>query len=246
MRVLIKLAGCIAAVLIVSSAVRRARAYDPTSAYEQRTVQGFPVLVSREALKHPRELDAAITELDAQLGRVIDVVGAEPLAALRRIRIWVEWRSPRNVTAEFHPSRAWLKENGYNPDKAGCVEIGDITRFVAWSRGEQPWMVMHELAHGFHFTVLGPDHEGIRAAYKQAVADGRYKSVDYVRGGPKQKAYALGDEKEYFAELTEAYLGKNDFYPFTREDLKKHDPVGYRLAAEVWGGKATTQPADVR
>jgi hypothetical protein len=107
-------------------------------------------------------------------------------------------------------------------------------------------MVMHELAHGYHFTVLGEHHEGIHAAYEQALAGGRYKSVDYVKGGPKQKAYALNDEKEYFAELTEAYLGKNDFYPFTREDLKKHDPIGYRLAEEIWGGNATTQPAAAR
>jgi hypothetical protein len=135
MRVLIRWAGFMAAVLVVSSLVRRARAFEPTDAYEERRMHGFTILVSRDALKHPRELDAAMTELDAQLGRIVDVVGPEPLAGLRKIRMWVEWRSPLNHTAEFHPSAAWLKVNGYNPEKAGCVEIGDITRFVAWSRG---------------------------------------------------------------------------------------------------------------
>jgi hypothetical protein len=41
--------------------------------------------------------------------------------------------------------------------------------------------------------------------------------------------------KEYFAELSEAYFGKNDFYPFVRGELKVHDPVGYRLMEEAWG-----------
>lgn len=42
------------------------------------------------------------------------------------------------------------------------------------------------------------------------------------------------NEKEYFAELTEAYFGKNDFYPFTRAELKTHDPKGYRMIEAVW------------
>jgi hypothetical protein len=32
------------------------------------------------------------------------------------------------------------------------------------------------------------------------------------------------DFLKYFADLTEAYFGKNDFFPFNREDLKKYDP----------------------
>ena len=43
------------------------------------------------------------------------------------------------------------------------------------------------------------------------------------------RAYALNGPNEYFAELTEAYFGKNDFYPFNRDDLKHHDPDGFRL-----------------
>ncbi len=30
---------------------------------------------------------------------------------------------------------------------------------------------------------------------------------------------------EYFAEGTEAYFYRNDFYPFVRAELKDHDPV---------------------
>jgi len=45
----------------------------------------------------------------------------------------------------------------------------------------------------------------------------------------------LTNKKEYFSELTEAYFGRNDFYPFSRSDLKEYDPVGYQMMVDCWG-----------
>jgi dipeptidyl-peptidase-4 len=39
---------------------------------------------------------------------------------------------------------------------------------------------------------------------------------------------------EYFAEATEAYFGKNDFFPFNREELKAHDPLMHDLVGKLW------------
>jgi hypothetical protein len=47
--------------------------------------------------------------------------------------------------------------------------------------------------------------------------------------------YALTDHKEYFAEMTEAFFGTNDFYPFVRGELKQHDRRTYDLLAGIWG-----------
>ena len=40
---------------------------------------------------------------------------------------------------------------------------------------------------------------------------------------------------EYFAEGTEAYFHRNDFYPFGRVELKGHDPVLHDLVEDIWG-----------
>ena len=53
--------------------------------------------------------------------------------------------------------------------------------------------------------------------------------------GRKVRAYAAENEKEYFAESTEAYFGSNDFFPFVRAELKEHDPKMYDLLEKVWG-----------
>ena len=34
----------------------------------------------------------------------------------------------------------------------------------------------------------------------------------------------MTNPQEYFAECTEAFFARNDFYPYARDELKKHDP----------------------
>jgi hypothetical protein len=214
-----------------------ASAFDPIEKYSKREIRGFTVLVNPEVEKHPEEAKAAFAELEAQLGKVCEVVPEKPLAALKKIRFWVEWEAKKNGAAEFHPSAGWLKNNGYNPDKVRGVEINNLKNFVAWSKKTQPWMVLHELSHAYHFTVLGDKYEPLHAAYKQAMERKLYESVEFVHGG-KRKAYAATNAAEYFAELSEAYFGKNDFSPFDRAELEKHDPAGFAMLKKAWGEPA--------
>jgi hypothetical protein len=197
-------------------------------------VRGFTVLVNPEAEKYADELKVAFEELDAQLKKICAVVPDKPLAALKKVKFWLEWQTKKNGAAEFHVSRGWLRDNGYNPEKAGGVEINNLKNFVDWSRKTQPWMILHELAHAYHFLTLGDKYAPLEAAYKQAMERKLYESVEFVGGG-KRKAYATTSPAEYFAELSEAYFGKNDFAPFTRAELEKHDPVGFELMKKAWG-----------
>src|SRR5262249_1859501 len=140
---------------------------------------------------------------------------------------------PRHPCMCYHPSADWLREHDMNPAKAGAVEVANATNFLAWTQ-QQPWMVLHELAHGYHHRVLKYDHPGIKAAYEQAVAAPRDDKVRHY-DGRIVRHYALSNDQEYFAEATEAYFGMNDFYPFVRAELKEHDPTAYELLREVWG-----------
>ena len=210
------------------------RTFDPQSAYQEQSIHGFSVLVNAQVLAQARAAAEVRAELARQFGEAIEVVPPGAVSALRKVRIWVEWSRRPDAGAEFHVSRRWLEQNGYNPAKAGGIEISNSLNFVSWSRAEQPCMVLHELAHAYHFLVLGEKNPEIAAAYRQAVESGSYESVDYAGGG-KRRAYALVNEKEYFAEISEAYFGRNDFYPFTRADLQRHDPVGYELLRRLWG-----------
>jgi len=205
----------------------------PTSAYSVRQMRGWTVHVNRALLKERRDLGRrAIELLDAKLLDIERAVPDEPLTALRKVALWLGVDDGHAPCAEYHPSREWLEKNGYNPAKARCVEIGNAQRFVEWSK-TQPSMILHELAHAYHDQVLGFDHPDIEAAYGRAKQSGTYESVLHA-GGKKQRHYAMTDAKEYFAELTEAMFGVNDFYPFVRAELALHDPDGYALVRRLW------------
>ena len=47
--------------------------------------------------------------------------------------------------------------------------------------------------------------------------------------------YALTNHKEFFAEMTEAYFGVNDFFPFVRAELRRHDEATFLMLQEIWG-----------
>lgn len=212
----------------------RAAAFEPTDTYTPCAVGGFQVLVHRSALAHTSEYAEAMAELTQQLERMAKTLPAGPISTLRTVRIWVEWEAKKHGAAEFHPSRDWLVANDYNPEKARCVEINNIRNFVAWSRRTQPCMVLHEFAHAYHFLVLGHQYAPVRAAWKAATDGGTYARVEFITGGQKRH-YALTDDKEYFAELSESYFGKNDFFPFERAELRGHDPVGFAAVENAWG-----------
>ena len=209
--------------------------YEPTENYEPRKVEGWDVLVNRKFLSDQPELaDRALTLLRFQLYQVARRLPADAVEEVRKVRIWVEENEPHHPCMVYHPDAGWLRGHGMNPDKARCVEISNARKFLAWTF-DQPWMVLHELAHGYHDRVLegGYGNAELKAAFDRAAEGGLYRSVLRV-GGKEEKAYAATNPMEYFAEATEAFFGTNDFFPFVRPELERHDPEMAALLAKLW------------
>jgi len=208
--------------------------YAPTSAYDRREIRGWVVLVNQDLLDRDRAVAAdAIELLDAKLLDITRVVPPAALARIKPVHIWLERDDRKFPGAAYHPSRGWLLDNGFNPDKSKCVELGNARNFLSWSK-EQPMMVLHELAHAYHDQVLGYDDPDIRAAYEHAKSSGIYEHVLRINGHV-ERAYAMNNDQEYFAELSEAYFGTNDFFPFVRAEVRQHDPQMYEVLEKVWG-----------
>jgi hypothetical protein len=174
-------------------------------------------------------------EVDRQLGAIARVVPDEPLGKLRQVPIYVHLTSPETKCMAYHPGAEWLKEHKMDPDMAKGVEIGDSANFISWTY-EQPWMLLHELAHAYHDRYLpkGFDNEEVKAAYDHAMSAKLLDSVRHWDGG-MVKHYATTNQMEYFAETTESYFGQNDFFPFVRAELMNADTEGYSLMVKIWG-----------
>lgn len=240
-----------AAWLLIAASVASVAAADhstgdePTSmarapkGYETRRIEGWTVIVSKPFLQAQPELSGKTLELlRFQLYQITRVVPPEALAKLQTIRIWVEEAEPHTPCMAYHPDPGWLREHDMTTDKARCVELANARNFLSWTL-EQPWMLLHELAHGYHHQFLegGFQNPQIKAAYDRAMKAGIYNKVTRYRG-EEEKSYAATNPMEYFAEATEAYFGTNDMFPFVRIELKRHDPALYDVVETAWGVKS--------
>jgi hypothetical protein len=200
-------------------------------------VVGWTVKVNADFQRaQPKLTRQAMALLKRELAAIVATVPPRRLGQLRRATIWLDERlptGPDSITGPvFHFDRNWLAAHGLNPDMAGGVEIPNAQKFLD-SYSWEPWVVMHELAHFYHRAVLGDGNPVILRAYQHAREAHLYERVLHY-DGKMLPAYALKNELEYFAELTEAYFGRNDYYPFTRAELREYDSVGFAMIQQIW------------
>jgi hypothetical protein len=208
----------------------------PTS-HTLRQIEGWTVRVDDRLLDGDGKAlgERALKLLAARLVCISLVVSEKPLAKLREVPIQLDMSHGALRDMQYHPSAEWLKDNGYSEELAKCVHIPVAEELLSrFENHREPWVVLHELAHAYHDRVLGFDDPRIIAAYNKYRDSGRGKSVLTINGG-KQDHYALTDEKEFFAEMTECYFGTNDFYPFVAGELKQSEPEIFSLLHDIWG-----------
>lgn len=208
-----------------------------------KVIQGWTIQVDIQLLEGFDEEFGrqSLRVLDHKLNEIALLVPANRLEVLRKVTIYLDREHPSLKSMQYHPSADWLRDHGYDPDMARAVHIPRARELVTLhSVNEQPFAVLHELAHAFHDQVLGFDDPKIRAAWEQFKKNPDYQSVLHITGR-KDKHYALTDPKEFFAEMTEAFFGLNDFYPFVRGELKSAEPELYGLLKEIWEPNAEFQ-----
>jgi hypothetical protein len=210
----------------------------PTS-HTTRHLEGWIVQVDDRLLLGSTvevELGArALQLLGHRLYEIKLVVPADRLARLQQVGIWLDLTHGRLRPMQYHPNAGWLRGNGYSTNLVKCVHIPDAAYFAdPRDQHRQPWAILHELAHAYHDQVLDFDEPQILAAYRRFKESGRYESVLQINGRV-EKHYGLTDQKEFFAEMTEAYFGTNDFYPFNRAELQRDEPELYALLRKIWG-----------
>ncbi len=206
--------------------------YDPIPT----DVEGWTVKVDPALLKCPNEHlgKDALKALANHLQRIKYILPEEKVSELQKLPIALDFNHKLG-NMQYHPEKGWLMANRHDPRLEKHVHIPRAESLLdrhTWAK--HPYVVLHELAHAYHDQVLSFNNKQIIAAYENMKAKGIYEEV-LLFTGKKVKHYALTNHKEYFAESTEAYLGVNDFYPFTRAELKEHDPMMYAVMQKVWG-----------
>ncbi len=243
-----------ALLLFATSLLSLQAAEPPTEAYQAdpnnpgarfdpvvKDIEGWQISIEPALLEgeHAEVGAKSIAMLRNHLERIAVLVPEPALSKLRKVGIWIEVDNPLTdvVPGPYHGSPGWLKQNGYDVRMGDCVHITRADSLL--DRGQMlkhPMVILHELAHAHHdqFMEDGYRNEVILKAYNNAMDQDLYDEVMDHRGRTV-KAYATNNQMEYFAEATEAYFYRNDFYPFLNAELKQHDPAGHALMVEVWG-----------
>jgi len=201
-------------------------------------VEGWTVYVDPQLLPggaHGELGERTLGMLRNHLERVSILLPAEQLNEMRTCEFWIEHKHPEYESMCYHPSRDWLLNNGGDPRLAKKVHIVEASDLISRHHmRKHPAVILHELAHAYHDIILGFDEPRILKGYQEAMDAGIYeKNLLYT--GDYVKHYGATNHKEYFAESTEAYFYKNDFYPFTAAELNEHDPKTYELMRAIWG-----------
>lgn len=210
-----------------------AQRFDPVV----QDLHGWIVHVEPALLKgeHAQEGAAALSMLANHLERIALLVEGEQLAQLRKMEIWIEHACPGLGNMQYHPGLRWLVDHKHDPRLHKKVHIPVAAELLSRQQIiKHPAVILHELAHAYHDQVLGFNEPRIRAAFDQAKGAGNYRKVLDHRG-KQVRHYALSNHKEYFAEATEAYFYRNDFFPFVNAELKLHDPGAHALLVDIWG-----------
>lgn len=208
--------------------------------HQTKKIEGWTVHVSDTLLKNESAAtETALKLLQQQLAEIVRVVPAEAVSKLREVPLWVSPEySGVPPRAEYHPDADWLRDHGRNPAMAKSVEFTNV-RIFEKETNRMPNFALHELAHAYHDRVLGFEQADIKAAYKRAKAGKSYDHVERSSGegrpNRRERSYAMTNEKEFFAESSEAFFSRNDFFPFTRAELHAHDPHMEQVLKQVWG-----------
>ncbi|MHC4745090.1 MAG: M90 metallopeptidase family protein [Planctomycetota bacterium] len=202
-----------------------------------QTIEGWTVHVEPKLLEgeHSEMGGRALKMLANHLQRIAILVPDEQLAKLRTIEFWIEHSHPQLGGMQYHPNPKWLTDRGYDKRLGKKVHITRAAQLLSRQQMlKHPAVILHELAHGFHDQHLSFSNKRIIDAYKEAMAEGLYEKV-LLYNGRHVRHYGATDHKEYFAEGTESFFYRNDFYPFVAAELKEYDPKLYDLLVEIWG-----------
>lgn len=201
-----------------------------------REIEGWTIHVDPSLLDgEHQELGAeALKMLQGHLQRIAILVPEAAVAKLRTVVIHIDYDHPTLSGMQYHPSEGWLRANGHDPRLARQVHIPEAAQLLSREQLlKHPGAVLHELAHAYHDQFLDFEHPAILDAYRAMKEAGIYENV-LLYTGAEVEHYALTNHKEYFAESTEAYFYRNDFYPFVRAELQRHDPQMARLLKQLW------------
>ena len=208
--------------------------------YIKTIIHGFKIYYDTLVFKEDPEIK---NELSNDLFKITEMINPSILAVFQKYSIYVNksityghYDNPINGEGiAFHADIKYMKQNNMDTSKFYNIEIYNINDYLEWKK-VQIYILFHEFTHAFHHYI-GKSRQDIIETYQNAMNNNLYDKVKHEYSLGKfntQRAYAALNEFEYFAQLSEAYFGRCNYFPFNKNELKGHDIDGYNLCQKIW------------
>lgn len=204
---------------------------------EYLPLDGYSIPIIAEKKLHDtdsKNLTAAAQKLSSAIERSCKIFTKAICAEFAQIKYFL-FMGKESRTGGRHGGQWYFPVNNrISKHFDDSIVVRSIYDYLIYSEDEALMTALHELSHAYYFRHIKRLYQTNNAAYQNAEKNNLYQKVKSVHGQVLEKAYALTNEKEYFAELAKTYLFGNHYFPFTGKELREYDPVGYAMISNAF------------
>jgi hypothetical protein len=213
---------------------------NPEREYKSVRLDKWTMLVEKQLLAEaPTAARQAQARMKIMLPKAMAALPDHSRANLKKLPIYLMYGPKargggRDNGLEYFQKDAPKHHKHLDPHWGSCVVIYCAENYVRISDFWALKALVHEFAHAYHLEQWPEKQPDILRAWDHAVENGLYRNVLDDSGKRIDKAYALVNQLEYFAELSCMYFVGCQYQPFNRKELKAYDPVGYEMIQKMW------------
>ena len=145
----------------------------------EETIEGWTVHIDRRLSEPKNEAlgKQAIRLLGSQLVQIQVALSPDLIIRLRKVPIFLDLACGDMFSPAYHPSAVWLRQNGYSEKMERSVHIPKAEYFVSKPfQTQQPWAMLHELAHAYHHQDLKYENSEILGLYDKFKSNTKYET----------------------------------------------------------------------
>lgn len=213
----------------------------PVRDYVRRKAAGWTVWLERELAEEHGELaENAVSRLEHKLQATLDILPSHSHHILRKLPIFLmlgeqSTAGGRNNGAQYFQANAPAYRDHLDPRWSSALVIYSARNYTRLSEHWSLLVLLHEFSHAWHLEQWPEKRPDILQAWEHAVHNELYEGIKDVNGKRIDRAYAVTNQLEYFAELSGTYFLGGEYEPFDRGGLREHDPVGLAMVEKMWG-----------
>ena len=204
---------------------------------EYLPIEGYsiPIIAEKKLLDTaPKTLSKAAAKLSSNIDKACKIFTTSICIQFNEIKYFIFTGNESRTGGRHGGQWYFRKGNSTSPKFDHSIVIRSARDYLMYSDDAALMTAIHELSHAYYHLHYRRLYKANMNAYQNALKKNLYTHVKNNRGGITAKAYALKNEREYFAELAKIYWLHNHYFPFTREELRSYDPEGYLMVSRAF------------